>query len=288
MSILTTWTLHKTTKIAHLTITRPKKLNSLTTPLLTTLTSTLHQISKTPNLLAITLTGAGPKSFIGGADLTELSTLPDAAAARKFITNVHGACTAIRTCPVPVIARINGFALGAGLEIAAACDLRVAGRGSVFGMPEVRLGIPSVVEAALLPGLIGWGRTRQLLLLGGTISATEALSWGLVEKVVADEDLDGAVSEWVSEIGRNGPLAVRRQKALISRWEELSLEGGIEAGIEAFGECFVAGEDGGTEPGRMMGDFFREKEEVKDKARIEAENKGKSIGKGHGNEGLGL
>lgn len=137
MSILTSWTLHKTTKIAHLTITRPKKLNSLTTPLLTTLTSTLHQISKTPNLLAITLTGAGPKSFIGGADLTELSTLPDAAAARKFITNVHGACTAIRTCPVPIIARINGFALGAGLEIAAACDLRVAGRGSVFGMPEV-------------------------------------------------------------------------------------------------------------------------------------------------------
>ena len=139
---------------------------------------------------------------------------------------------------------------------------------------QVRLGIPSVVEAALQPGLIGWGRTRQLLLLGGTISATEALSWGLVERVVADEDLDGAVSEWVSEIGRNGPLAVRRQKALISRWEELSLEGGIEAGVDAFGECFVPGEDGGTEPGRMMGDFFREKEEGKDKARrIEAEDK---------------
>lgn len=137
MSILTTWTTQKTTKIAHLTITRPKKLNSLTTPLLTTLTSTLNQISQTPNLLAITLTGAGPKSFIGGADLKELSSLPDATAARKFITNVHETCTAIRTCPVPVIARINGFALGAGLEIAAACDLRVAGRGVVFGMPEV-------------------------------------------------------------------------------------------------------------------------------------------------------
>lgn len=81
-----------------------------------------------------------------------------------------------------------------------------------INMHQVRLGIPSVVEAALLPGLIGWGRTRQLLLLGGTISATEALSWGLVEKVVADEDLDGAVLEWVSEIGRNGPLAVRRQE----------------------------------------------------------------------------
>jgi Enoyl-CoA hydratase/carnithine racemase len=156
-------------------------------------------------------------------------------------------------------------------------------------MHQVRLGIPSVVEAALLPGLIGWGRTRQLLLLGGTISATEALSWGLVERVVADEDLDGAVLEWVSEIGRNGPLAVRRQKALISRWEELSLEGGIEAGVEAFGECFVVGEDG-SEPRRMIGDFFREKEEVKNKARIEAENKdkGKGIGQGQENEGFGL
>ncbi|KAJ6125289.1 hypothetical protein N7471_012606 [Penicillium samsonianum] len=251
MSILTTYTTHKTSKIAHLTISRPK-------------------------------------SFIGGADLKELSTLPNAAAARKFITSVHETCTAIRTCPVPVIARINGFALGAGLEIAAACDIRVAGTGAVFGMPEVRLGIPSVVEAALLPGLIGWGRTRQLLLLGGTISAQEALSWGLVERVVKDEELDGAVSEWVGEIGKNGPLAVRRQKALISRWEKLSLKGGIEAGIEAFGECFEIGEDGGTEPGRMMGEFFREKEEGK--ARIEVKDKDKNIGKdkGEGEEGLGF
>lgn len=137
MSILTTYTTHKTSKIAHLTISRPKKLNSLSTPLLKSLTQTLSSISKTPNLLAVTLTGAGPKSFIGGADLKELSTLPNAAAARKFITSVHETCTAIRTCPVPVIARINGFALGAGLEIAAACDIRVAGTGAVFGMPEV-------------------------------------------------------------------------------------------------------------------------------------------------------
>ncbi|CAP93541.1 hypothetical protein E8E15_007147 [Penicillium rubens] len=268
MSLLTTYTTQNTTKIAHLTISHAQKLNSLTTPLLTSLTQTLSKLSNT-NLHAITLTGAGQKSFIGGADLNELSTLRNAPTARKFITSVHETCTAIRTCPVPVIARINGFALGAGLEIAAACDLRVAAKGAVFGMPEVRLGIPSVVEAALLPGLIGWGRTRQLLLLGGMISASEALRWGLVERVVEDEELDLAVAEWTSEIGRNGPLAVRRQKALISRWEELSLAGGIEAGIEAFGECFDG--DCGTEPGRMIGEFFREKE--RSKARIEARNK---------------
>lgn len=137
MSLLTTYTTQNTTKIAHLTISHAQKLNSLTTPLLTSLTQTLSKISKTKNIHAITLTGAGQKSFIGGADLNEISTLRNAPTARKFITSVHETCTAIRTCPVPVIARINGFALGAGLEIAAACDLRVAAKGAVFGMPEV-------------------------------------------------------------------------------------------------------------------------------------------------------
>ncbi|KAJ5455404.1 hypothetical protein N7475_010525 [Penicillium sp. IBT 31633x] len=245
MSLLTTLTTRPTGKIAHLTIS---------------------------HLLAVTLTGAGEKAFIGGADLTEMAALRNPTAARTFITHVHDACAALRRCPVPVIARVNGFALGAGLEIAAACDMRVAGRRAVFGMPEVRLGIPSVVEAALLPGLIGWGRTRQLLLLGSTVSAEEALRWGLVERVVEDGELDGAVEEWVGELEKNGPLAVRRQKALISRWEELSLRAGIEAGVEAFGECFGSDQgDGETEPRKMMGAFFREKEEVKAKAEAEAE-----------------
>jgi enoyl-CoA hydratase/carnithine racemase len=283
-------------KIAHLTITRPKKLNALNTPLLQQFLPTFKSLVSHNDLLAVTLTGSG-KSFIGGADLLEMSSL-DSPTARAFITNVHRACDALRTCPVPVIAKINGFALGAGLEIAAAADLRVAAKRAVFGMPEVclyfyyffffsicsllescllrclrclvdvvltrqvRLGIPSVVEAALLPGLIGWGRTRQLLLLGGSISAQEALDWGLVGKVVEDEDLDGAVEGWIGDLVKNGPVAVRRQKALMARWEGLSLRDGIEAGIEAFGECF---EGNGHEPGRMMGEFWREKEVRKER-----------------------
>ena len=94
---------------------------------------------------------------------------------------------------MPVIARVNGYALGAGLEIAAACDLRIASSNAVFGMPEVKVGIPSVVEAALLPGLIGWGRTRELLLWGENIDAATALAWGLVEHVVAPGELNAAV-----------------------------------------------------------------------------------------------
>ena len=113
-----------------------------------------------------------------------MAGLEDGEAARAFITLVHGCCRAVRDCPVPVIGRLGGWTLGAGLELAAACDLRIAAEHAQFGMPEVRVGIPSVVEAALLPGLIGWGRTRRLLLLGETIGAAEALAWGLVEQVV--------------------------------------------------------------------------------------------------------
>jgi enoyl-CoA hydratase len=123
-------------KIAHLTINRPEKLNALNTPLLQQIPSAFRSLQSHKDLLAVTLTGSG-KAFIGGADLVEMASLDSPTAARSFITKVHNACDALRQCPVPVIAKINGFALGAGLEIAAAADLRVAGRGAVFGMPEV-------------------------------------------------------------------------------------------------------------------------------------------------------
>ena len=137
-----------------------------------------------------------------------------------------------------MIGRLNGHTLGGGLEIAAACDFRVASQSAVFGMPEVKIGIPSVVEAALLPGLIGWGRTRRLLLLGDNIGAEEALKWGLVEKVVDDDALDGAVEEWVGCLGKSSRNAVRSQKQLISKWERLGLDSAIEAGIRQFGQAF--------------------------------------------------
>ncbi|CAI7627261.1 unnamed protein product [Penicillium manginii] len=257
-SILTTLTRRKAGTIAQITISRPNKLNALNTPLLDSLPQSIKKVStETTDLLAIVLTGAGPKSFIGGADIAEMAQLNSPLAARHFITKVHKACASLRDAPVPVIGRINGFALGAGCEIAAACDLRVAGRNAVFGMPEVRVGIPSVVEAALLPNLIGWGRTRQLLLLGENIDADEAFRWGLVGKVVEQDALDEAVEGWLARLEKNGPLAVRRQKALMRTWENVSLEQGIQAGVAAFEESFVAADGGITEPARMMGAFFQ-------------------------------
>jgi enoyl-CoA hydratase/carnithine racemase len=138
MSILTRLTHRTTGTIAHLTISRPTKLNALNTPLLLELPATIHSLTTTnKDLLAIILTGAGPKSFIGGADIAEMARLDSATSARTFISRVSRACRSIRECEVPVIGRVNGYALGAGLEVAISCDFRVVSSKAVFGMPEV-------------------------------------------------------------------------------------------------------------------------------------------------------
>jgi enoyl-CoA hydratase/carnithine racemase len=154
--------------------------------------------------------------------------------------------------PVPVIARIDGYALGAGLEVAVSCDLRVATTRAKFGMPEVKVGIPSVVEAALIPHLIGWGRARELLLLGEIIDADTALRWGLVERVVEPEALDREVDGIVRALLAAGPQAVRRQKRLMREWEQLPVDRAIAAGIDAFARSFD-----GDEPRQMMNAFLK-------------------------------
>ncbi|GAB1213816.1 hypothetical protein ATERTT37_002969 [Aspergillus terreus] len=269
-AIITSVAQRLTGQVATITISRPSKLNSLNSTLLEKLTDTFHEIPKRhPDLIAVVLTGTGAKSFIGGADIEEMGSLESPAAARQFITRVHHACKSIRDCPVPVIGRVNGYALGAGLEVAASCDFRVASSNAVFGMPEVRIGVPSVVEAALLPGLIGWGRTRRFLLLGDNVSAAEALQWGLVEKVVEPEGLDEAVEGWIQRLEQNGPLAVRRQKALMRQWEQLGLDEGVKAGIPAFEQSFeVEGAEGVSEPSRLMKEFLAAKEKSKASSKL--------------------
>lgn len=238
--------------VATVTIVNAAKLNTLNSPLMQTLVAALEALSHDAALRAIVLRGEGERAFIGGADITEMARL-DRDGARAFITLVHRCCDALRRCPVPVIARIPGWTLGAGLEVAAACDFRIAGSAARFGMPEVRIGIPSVVEAALLPGLIGWGRTRRLLLTGETIDAATALAWGLVEEVVAPEALDGAVELALSGILASGPRAVRLQKGLIAAWEELPLRQAVQHGIDGFVAAWEA-----DEPRRMMAAFLRQ------------------------------
>ena len=233
--------------LVHVTIDNAGKLNSLNRGLMTEIIETAARLAGEPQLRLAILTGAGERAFVGGADISEIAAL-DHASARDFITAVHRCCGAFRRLPVPVVARIDGYALGAGLELACACDLRVASDRSVFGMPEVRIGIPSVVEAALLPKLIGQGRARRLLLTGESIAAAEALAWGLVDVVVPHHALDEAVEALTRPILAAGPEAVRLQKSLILDWEELPTAAAVQRGID----CFVRAFDT-DEPARMAG-----------------------------------
>ncbi|MCO5120439.1 MAG: enoyl-CoA hydratase [Burkholderiaceae bacterium] len=245
-------------RIARVTINNERRLNTMSAALMDAFVAVFGQLANDEDLRAVVLTGAGPKAFVGGADIDEMGAIHDPAGGREFITRVHRCCDAVRRLPVPVIARIQGFTLGAGLELVASCDLRIASASARFGMPEVRLGIPSVVEAAVLPGLVGWGRTRQLLLLGEVYEAEEAARWGLVERVVADEALDAAVDEWVDALLLATPRAIRLQKALISKWEDVPLSDAVRAGIDAFGSAYET-----DEPARAMAAFRAERRRAK-------------------------
>lgn len=228
-------------RVATVTIDNQRRLNCLASPTIVGLRQAFEKLSEDAALRAIVLTGAGDKAFIGGADLRELGAA-DPDAARLFITRLHKACLAIRDCPVPVIGRVNGFCLGAGLEVAASCDMRVSSDNAIYGMPEVHMGLPSVIEAALLPGLIGWGKTREILITGETFGAEEARAMGFVQKVVPAAGLDAAVDHWLGLIGRATPKAVRNQKALMNRWERVSVDEGVYAGIDAISEAYTTGE----------------------------------------------
>jgi len=126
--------------------------------------------------------------------------------------------------------------------VAAACDLRIAGETAVFGMPEVQLGLPSVVEAALLPTLIGWGRARRILFTGETFSAETAFAWGLVEEVHPPALLDAAVEDLLDHLMDAEPRALQIQKALMQRWEELPMSQAIQAGVDAFEDAWTTSE----------------------------------------------
>jgi enoyl-CoA hydratase len=234
-------------RVARLVIDNAAKLNSLNSVLMAEILEKMLAVAADPDLRLAILTGAGGRAFVGGADVAELAAL-DHASARRLITLVHRCCAAFRNLPVPVIARIDGYALGAGLELAAACDLRVASERSAFGMPEVAIGIPSVVEAALLPKLIGAGRARRLLYAGEPIDAATALAWGLVDAVAPADGLDEAVERLARPILAAGPRAIRLQKALILDWEELPTAAAITRGIDRFVSAYD-----GDEPARMAG-----------------------------------
>jgi enoyl-CoA hydratase len=228
--------------VAYVTIDNAPHLNAMNSALMSEFTKVFTKLAGDERLRAVVLAGAGPKSFIVGADIDEMAAVGHPTQAKAFITRLHRCCDAIRDLPVPVIARIQGYCFGGGLEIAAACDIRIASEDASFGMQEVKLGIPSVIEAALLPTLVGWGRTREMLYLGETFGAREALAWRLIEHAVPASALDETVERWIGKLLTSAPRAVRLQKRLIRQWEDLPLSAAIAAGVDAFAKSYETDE----------------------------------------------
>lgn len=241
-------------RVAWVTVSNPARRNALGIVGKQRIAQAFEELARDETLRVAILTGAGEQSFIAGANLAEMKDL-DATGAEQEHTWTHRACEAIRSLPVPVIARINGYCFGAGMELAASCDMRVGVASAKFGMPEVRFGIPSGMEACLLPQLIGWGKTRELVFTGDHIDAEQAQRCGFLEKLVPADALDNAVEEWVTSIVAGGPRAMRLQKALLRDWERMPISEAVQAGIRA---CVKARES--DEPRRLMEAFLQRKQ----------------------------
>jgi enoyl-CoA hydratase/carnithine racemase len=236
--------------ITTLTINRPERSNALNTRVIVELRQAVEATREGPETRVIVVTGAGERSFVGGADLHELGQL-DVLKGEQFIRTLHESLRALREHPVPVIAAVNGHALGAGLELVMSCDIAIASENAQLGMPEVKVGLPSVIECALMPGIIGLMRTRELLLTGDPIDAYEAHRIGLVNQVVPPAELAAAVKRMAERLMANGPRALFLQKELINRWLNLPMDEAIEAGVKSLASAFAT-----DEPQRAMEAFW--------------------------------
>jgi enoyl-CoA hydratase len=239
--------------VAYITVNNAAKRNTLGMPGKRAIADTFNMLANNERLRVAVITGAGDKSFIAGADIAEMKDL-NAEQAEIEHTLTHVANESIQMFPVPVIARINGWCLGFGAELAAACDMRIGVDTAKFGMPEVRVGIPSGMEAVLLPALIGWGKAAELIYTGDIIDAQEAYRCGYLQKIVPAAELDAAVEKMVGSILLGGPRAIRLQKALMRDWQRMSITDSVWQGIRA---CVAARST--DEPKRMMEAFINRK-----------------------------
>ncbi len=226
--------------VATVTINRPKALNALNAAVLQELTDVFTQLAKDESLRAVILTGAGGKAFVAGADIAAMADL-NPLQAREFGVLGQNLMELIETFPRPVIAAIDGFALGGGCELAMACDIRLASESAKFGQPEVNLGvIPGFAGTQRLPRLVGKGIAKELLYTGDIINAAEALRIGLVNKVVENGKLLEAAQEMASKIAKKGPLAVQLCKAAVNNGLEMDIGKGCAYEADLFALCFAS------------------------------------------------
>lgn len=240
--------------VATVTIGTADPINLITTPLIEDVTKALADLAERDRVRVLVLRSRGDHTFLAGADVNELAGLHQDTA-EEFIGRLATMCEAARRFPTPVIARLSGWCLGGGLELAAACDIRICSTTAHFGMPEVGLGIPSVIHAALLPRLIGRSRAASLLLQGLPIDATTALAWGLVTQVCAATELDDTIDAVSRRFTELGPAVLRQQKRLLRSWEDTATDSAINASVREFGSAYNTGE-----PQQFMAEFLRRNE----------------------------
>ena len=226
--------------VAVITLHRPKALNALNETLLGELSKAIAELEADRDVLAVVITGSGDKAFAAGADIGELSRLPDAAAATSKAKSGHRVTHAIEHSRLGVIMAINGFALGGGLELAMAGDFRIASSNAKLGQPEVNLGIIAGFGGSQrLPRLVGQGMASYLLLTGEMIGADEAKQCNLVEKVVSPEELMPEAKRLAALIASKGPLAIAATKRAIHRGLQVDLHSGLDIEAEEFGAVAV-------------------------------------------------
>ncbi len=240
-----------------ITINRPKALNALNSTVLDELNETLDNIDINTTRCLI-LTGAGDKSFVAGADIGEMSTLTKAEG-EAFGKKGNDVFRKLETFPIPVIAAINGFALGGGCEISLSCDIRICSDNAVFGQPEVGLGItPGFGGTQRLARAIGVGMAKQMIYSARNIKADEAYRIGLVNAVYSQEELMDQAKKLASTIAKNAPIAVRNCKKAINDGLQVDMDQAIVIEEKLFGDCFE------TEDQKAgMGNFLEKDKEKK-------------------------
>lgn len=228
----------KTDGIGIITVNRPKVLNALNKETMMELKDVVGKIAIDPEVAVVIITGSGDKSFVAGADIGEMRNL-SAMEARVWSKYSQTVFNEIENLPKPVVAAVNGYALGGGCELAMSCDIRIASEKARFGQPEVQLGvIAAFAGTQRLPRLVGKGRAKELLFTGDQITATEAYRIGLVNKVVAGEELMSAAKELAKKIMSRGPIAVSLSKAAVNEGMDMDLESAQAYEAEVFGLCF--------------------------------------------------
>ena len=224
---------------AWVTLDRPP-LNLIVPELIAQLRATFESLARDEGVRAAVVTGAG-RAFTAGMQVQVLRDLTPATA-KVLITSLHEAIHAVHDAPFPTVAMVNGPCLGAGFELAMACDLRTGAAGAPMGLPEVKVGAPSVIEAALLPALVGPGRAAEMLLTGESVAAEQALAWGLVNRVAPSDELAAVTTGLVEKILACAPAAIRLQKELMVRWRNTDLASAIRLGINAFAQNYATGD----------------------------------------------